>query len=65
MNRQYGDTASGIGVSITIPIKLKILSWNAHGKNDVGKRQSIKKSTKGLEGNIVCFQETKIRSLTR
>ena len=42
MNRQYGDTASGIGVSITILIKLKILSWNVRGKNDVGKRQSIK-----------------------
>ena len=46
-------------------MKLKILSWNVRGANDVVKRKVIKESLKSQKVDVVCLQETKLKDLSR
>ena len=46
-------------------MKLKILSWNVRGANDVAKRKVLKVFIKMQRVDIVCFQETKLTKVSR
>ena len=46
-------------------MKLKILSWNVRGANDVAKRKVLKAFIKMQRVDIVCFQETKLTKVSR
>ena len=45
-------------------MKLKILSWNVRGANDVNKRKLIKALIRSQRVDLVCFQETKIQEMS-
>ena len=44
-------------------MKLKILSWNVRGANDIDKRLIIKSFFNSQKTRLVCLQETKIQKL--
>ena len=46
-------------------MKLKILSWNVRGANDVVKRKVIKAFLKSQKVDVVCLKETKLKDLSR
>ena len=46
-------------------MKLKILSWNVRGANDVVKRKVIKAFLKSQKVDVVCLQETKLKDLSK
>lgn len=41
-------------------MKLKIISWNVRGLNDIEKRVKIRRMLREWKANIVCLQETKM-----
>ena len=45
-------------------MKIKILSWNVRGANDVNKRKVIKAFIKMQRVDVVCLQETKLKEVT-
>jgi hypothetical protein len=45
-------------------MSLKIISWNVRGINDAGKRSSISNLLKSWKPDVVCFQETKMESIS-
>ena len=45
-------------------MKLKILSWNVRGANDINKRKIIKALIRSQRMDLVCFQETKIQDIS-
>ena len=46
-------------------MNLKILSWNVRGLNDKKKCLLIRNFLRSWRANIVCFQETKLKWVTR
>ena len=44
-------------------MKLKILSWNVRGINNLDKRKLIKAFIKSHRVDVVCIQETKIQNM--
>ena len=46
-------------------MKIKILSWNVRGANDVSKRKLIKMFRKTQKAGMVCIQETKWKSCSK
>ena len=44
-------------------MKLKILSWNVRGINNLDKRKLIKAFIKSQRVDVVCIQETKIQNM--
>ncbi|XP_015166436.1 uncharacterized protein [Solanum tuberosum] len=42
-------------------MKLKLVSWNVRGLNDVGKRRVVRNCIDQWKANIVCLQETKLQ----
>ncbi|KAG6651554.1 hypothetical protein CIPAW_06G120200 [Carya illinoinensis] len=46
-------------------MKPKIISWNVCGLNEVNKRLHIKNLLRDLRADIVCLQETKLKSASR
>ena len=44
-------------------MKVKILSWNVRAANDWDKKKVIKALIRSQKANLVCLQETKIRSM--
>jgi exonuclease III len=46
-------------------MKLKILSWNVRGINEMDKRLCIKGLIRDLNVDLVCLMETKIEVITR
>ena len=46
-------------------MKIKILSWNMRGANDVEKRKMTKAFLKTQRADLVCLQETKLKGITR
>ena len=46
-------------------MKIKILSWNVRGANDVSKRKLIKMFLKTQKADVVCIQETKWKSWSK
>ena len=46
-------------------MKVKILSWNVRGVNDLEKRKVIKNFIKSQRVNLVCLQETKIQGMNK
>ena len=45
-------------------MKLKILSWNVRGANDINKRKIIKALIMSQRVDLVYFQETKIQDIS-
>ena len=45
-------------------MKIKILSWNVRGANDVNKRKVIKAFIKLQRVDVVCLQETKFKEVS-
>ena len=45
-------------------MKLKILSWNVRGVNDVSKRKVIKALIRSQKADMVCLQETKMQKMS-
>ena len=45
-------------------MKIKILSWNVRGANDVNKRKVIKAFIKMQRVDVVCLQETKFKEVS-
>ena len=45
-------------------MKIKILSWNVRGVNDVNKRKVIKAFIKMQRVDVVCLQETKFKEVS-
>ena len=45
-------------------MKLRILSWNVRGANDIDKRRMIKDVIKSQKADLVCLQETKIQKMS-
>ena len=45
-------------------MKIKILSWNVRGANDVTKRKVIKAFIKMQRVDVVCLQETKFKEVS-
>lgn len=41
-------------------MKLKIVSWNARGLNDMGKKKIVKNQLLDWTADIVCLQEIKL-----
>ncbi|KAG6633256.1 hypothetical protein CIPAW_12G035200 [Carya illinoinensis] len=46
-------------------MKPKILSWNARGLNDIGKRLQVRNLLHGWKPDIVCLQETKLKIVNK
>ena len=46
-------------------MKLIILFWNVRGVNDESKRKVIKAYLKTQKVDVVCLQETKLKSISR
>ena len=46
-------------------MKLKIMSWNVRGINDVAKRSLIRAFIKSQRVDLVFLQETKLREISR
>lgn len=46
-------------------IKPKIVSWNIRGLNETNKRSQIKNLLQEWKPDIVCFQETKLKFISR
>ena len=44
-------------------MKIKILSWNVRGANDRDKKKVIKALIRSQKADLVCLQETKIKSM--
>ena len=44
-------------------MKLKLLSWNVRGANNLDKRKVIKAFIKSQKVDVVCIQETKIQNM--
>ena len=44
-------------------MKIKILSWNVRGMNDLDKRKVIKNFLRSHRVDLVCLQETKVREM--
>jgi exonuclease III len=44
-------------------MNLKIVSWNVRGIHDAGKRSSISNLLKSWNLDVVCLQETKMKSI--
>ena len=49
---------------ITVRKKIKILSWNERGVNNLEKRKVIKQFIRDQQVDLVCLQETKIQEMT-
>ena len=45
-------------------MKIRILSWNVRGANDIDKRKVIKSVIKSNKVDVVCLQETKIKEIS-
>ena len=45
-------------------MKIRILSWNVRGENNIDKRKIIKLVIKSQRVDVVCLQETKIKEMT-
>ena len=45
-------------------MKLKFLSWNVRGANDINKRKIIKALIRSQRVDLVYFQETKIQDIS-
>ena len=45
-------------------MKIKVLSWNVRGTNDVAKRKVIKAFIKMQRVDVVCLQETKFKEVS-
>jgi hypothetical protein len=59
--REIAQFESGV---IAVIMKPKILSWNVRGLNDMNKRMRISNLLKSWKVDIVCFQETKMVSVS-
>jgi exonuclease III len=46
-------------------MNLKLISWNVQGLNNKDKRAQIKNALKLWNGEIICFQETKMEHIGR
>ncbi|KAG2693291.1 hypothetical protein I3760_08G089500 [Carya illinoinensis] len=46
-------------------MKLKIISWNVCGLNDINKRLRIRSMSREWKTDIVCLQETKLKMIDR
>ena len=46
-------------------MKLRILSWNVRGADEVTKRKVIKVFMKSQKVDVVCLQETKLKGISR
>ena len=44
-------------------MKLKFLSWNVRGANDINKRKIIKALIRSQRVDLVCLHETKIQDV--
>ena len=44
-------------------MKIKILSWNVRGVNDLDKRKVIKNFLRSQRADLVCLQETKVQEM--
>ena len=44
-------------------MKLKILSWNVRGANDLDKRKVIKNFIRSHRVDMVCLEETKVQEM--
>jgi exonuclease III len=44
-------------------MNLKLISWNVQGLNNKDKRAQIKNALKLWNGEIICFQETKMEHI--
>ena len=53
----------GIDV-VSLMMRLRILSWNERGANDLEKRRIIKAFIRSKEVDIVSLQETKLKKMT-
>ena len=45
-------------------MKLKILCWNVRGANDSSRRKLIKAVVRSQKVDLLCIQETKIKSMS-
>ena len=45
-------------------MKIKILSWNVRGANDINKRQIIKALISSQKVDLVCLQKTKMQDMS-
>jgi hypothetical protein len=59
--REIAQFESGV---IAVIMKPKILSWNVRGLNDMNKRMRISNLLRSWKVDIVCFQETKMVSVS-
>ena len=46
-------------------MKLKLISWNVRGLNEVDKRIQIRNLLRSWKADIVCLQETKLEWISR
>ncbi|KAG6638248.1 hypothetical protein CIPAW_10G022700 [Carya illinoinensis] len=47
------------------PMKPKIVSWNVRGLNEINKRLRIRNMLREWKVDIVCLQETKLKTIDR
>ena len=52
------------GFNAKVKMKLKLLSWNVRGANNLDKRKIISNFVKSQRVDLVCVQETKIRDFS-
>lgn len=45
-------------------MKLKIVSWNVRGLNEIEKRTKVKNQLHGWKANVVCLQKTKMELIS-
>ena len=45
-------------------MRVKIMSWNVRGANNLDRRKIIRNVIRTHRANLVCFQETKIQKMT-
>ena len=49
---------------VSLMMRLRILSWNERGENDLEKRRIIKAFIRSKKVDIVSLQETKLKKMT-
>ena len=52
------------GFNAKVKMKLKLLSWNVRGANNLDKRKIISNFVRSQRVDLVCVQETKIQDLS-
>ena len=60
----WSPREGGQGLLLWSLMKIKFLSWNVRGANDVAKRKVIKAFIKMQRVDVICLQETKFKEVS-